>query len=287
MVEVTDICPVAARRFLGFELGIWCARAGARHGDIGARLGVTRASASQMMAGRNLPSRAVLETVLSLLGASHRTRALSEVLDIARRGVRTSGEHVGAAGWVVRDGALSLALESRASSLDVLDTTGVTPLLRSPSYDRWFRAVNGLPAPSACESWRRGAVAGCGTAVRWIVVESVLDGSRGRPMTAEQLHHLVQVSRLPHVSVRVVPDSAVSPGRVRGSFRMFRSPDWTVVCQENYVEARYFTDPILARRYECATDALLASALDDERSRDRITELAASRGGTRQDGVPG
>lgn len=275
MAEVIDICPVAARKFLSFELGMWCARAGARHVDIGSRLGVTRASVSQMMAGKNLPSRAVLELILSFLGASHRTSALSTVLDIARSGTGAARDHVSAAGWVLRDGALSLALESRASSMDVLDTASIAPLLRLPSYDRRFRAVNGLSGLSPCESWRP-TIGEFGKRVRWIVAESVLDGSVGAPVPAEQLHHLFQASLLPHVSVRLLPNSVASPGRARVSFCVFRSQDWTVAYQENDVESRYFTDPALTGKYEHTFDALFAAAMDEQRSRDRITDLAAS-----------
>jgi hypothetical protein len=256
MSRALNVDPVAARRFLRFELELWCARARVRHADLGARLGVSRASVTQMMLGKSLPSQATLEVTLAHLGASHRIPVLTEALAIgrsARARTRGGSESAGASGRQVRDGELALALETQATAIDVY---AVSALAR--------RDCPGL-----------AAIDRSAPAVRLFVDQHLL-ARMSDQITCCQSSRLEDLSRRPNVSLRVVPAEACMPAAAHGNFRVCRSESWTVACQESLAIAHYFTAEHDLRHYENALNHLAETALDECRSRELIAAMRAS-----------
>ncbi|MFC5290409.1 Scr1 family TA system antitoxin-like transcriptional regulator [Actinokineospora guangxiensis] len=258
MSRALNVDPVAARRFLRFELELWCARARVRHADLGARLGVSRASVTQMMLGKSLPSQAALEVTLTHLGASHRIPVLTEALAIgrsARARTRGDSESAGACGRQVRDGELALALATQATAIDVYAMSAVAS-----------RDCPGLVASD------RSTVA-----LRLFVDQHLL-ARMSEQRTRCPLSRLEDLSRRPNASVRVVSADAGTPVATHGNFRVYRSESWTVACQESLAIAHYFTAEVDLRPYENALDDLAETALDERRSQELIAATRASHG---------
>ncbi|MGC5031089.1 helix-turn-helix domain-containing protein [Micromonospora sp. DT229] len=100
---------------------------------------------------------------------------------------------------------------------------------------------------------------------------------------AGQLYHLLEVSELPNVSVRVVPLAAgPHPGAVAGSFVILdfpttnggrTAPEPSVVYSESLTGALYLDKPDELRAYEDTWEGLAALALGEAESRDMIKRL--------------
>lgn len=103
----------------------------------------------------------------------------------------------------------------------------------------------------------------------------------GAETMAEQLGHLAEVGRLPHVSIRVVPLAAgLRAGDVAGSFvlldfplGMRAEPEPSVVYRESLTGALYLDRPGELAAYEKVWAGLDALALDEEESRRLIAKV--------------
>ena len=105
----------------------------------------------------------------------------------------------------------------------------------------------------------------------------------GSAVMSDQLDHLVEVSRLPNVSLRVVPASVgYHPGIVTGSFTILRFPlngggvdsEPPTIYQEMYTGALYLDKPAEVERYDAAFGAIWDTALNERSSRDLISRTA-------------
>ncbi|MFI7433185.1 Scr1 family TA system antitoxin-like transcriptional regulator [Micromonospora haikouensis] len=118
--------------------------------------------------------------------------------------------------------------------------------------------------------------------VQVVLCESVLLRPVESPATmAQQLGQLLQLSTLPHVSLRVLP-LAVGPhrGAVGGEFVLLdfplgnrSTPDPSVVYSESWTGALYLDRPSEFAAYEKAWASLLALSLDAEQSRQLINKI--------------
>jgi transcriptional regulator with XRE-family HTH domain len=246
--DLSGIHSSAARQLLRFELGLWCDRAGVRHADVGARLGVSRASASQLIAGVNLPSKAALEVMLRFLGAEDRIPVLTEVLRIARDKGRKP-DHSASYRRAVHDGDLAIGLEALSEAIDVFGVGPAVPVLRQGNAGTarlcWLLEERALP-------------------------QIVADKTAAR----DQVGRLVDLASRSTVSVRVVPARAEVDVWRTGGFRIFHSVAWTVAYQETLTTAHYFTDPSSLGAYTRAIDSLKRVALPEDKSRTLLARLA-------------
>ncbi|MGC4857048.1 helix-turn-helix domain-containing protein [Micromonospora sp. DT4] len=104
----------------------------------------------------------------------------------------------------------------------------------------------------------------------------------GAASMVEQLRHLAEVSRLPHVSIRVLPFAAgAHDGALAGSFVLLDfplglrvDPEPSVVYQESLTGALYLDRPAEVTAYEQAWVGLDALALSEEESRRLIVKTA-------------
>lgn len=121
-------------------------------------------------------------------------------------------------------------------------------------------------------------------ALRVVLRESVLTSAvGGKAVMAAQLDHLVGMSELPNVSLRVIPASAgYHPGIVTGAFTILRFPlngggqesEPPTIYQEMYTGALYLDKPAEAERFDAAFEAIWDAALDERSSRDLIGTTA-------------
>jgi hypothetical protein len=112
--------------------------------------------------------------------------------------------------------------------------------------------------------------------------EAVLLRVVGGPATmAEQLRHLVEMSRLPHVTIRVVSFAAgLHVGAVAGAFVLLDfppgsrvEPEPSVVYSESLTGALYLDRPTELAAYEEIWASLDSLALDQEQSRRLINKI--------------
>ncbi|MFJ6748262.1 helix-turn-helix domain-containing protein [Streptomyces sp. NPDC091266] len=107
----------------------------------------------------------------------------------------------------------------------------------------------------------------------------------GREVMAEQLEHLVEVSELPNVAIRVIPFAAgMHSGVVTGPFVILRFPrngDGTeteppTVYADGYTGGLYLDKPKEVEQYESAFRGIWESSLDEQASRRLLSEVAGS-----------
>ncbi|MFC4110340.1 helix-turn-helix domain-containing protein [Micromonospora zhanjiangensis] len=115
-----------------------------------------------------------------------------------------------------------------------------------------------------------------------IVSEAVLLRAVGGPATmADQLRHLIEASRQPHISVRVLPLAAgLHDGAVAGAFTLLDfppgnriDPEPPVVYHESLTGALYLDRPAELAAYEQVWASLDALALDSEQSRRLVEKI--------------
>ena len=115
----------------------------------------------------------------------------------------------------------------------------------------------------------------------WVVLdESVLHRRRGTPQVmAEQLEHLLAMSRRPRIDLQVLPLTAGAHVAQEGSFQILKFPaemvgDPGVVYLEGLVEGSYHEAPEKVAAYELAMTRLRVLAADQEQSRSILQRAA-------------
>ncbi|MEO3829645.1 helix-turn-helix transcriptional regulator [Actinomadura sp. B10D3] len=198
-------------------------------------------------------------------------------------------EHAAEKGWWHRyEGRLLsttvdyIGLESEANSIKSFQLHLIPGLLQIEAYARAIMKVGG----SQGESVEVDAM----TAVRLrrqevlskprppqlnaIVSEAALRQRIGGEATMEaQLGHLIEVSRLGHVTVRVLPFSAGAHAGINGSFSVISTRDLSVVLVENLTAGWYLEADKDVRRYDWSFAQLLKSSLSAEDSLILIEKL--------------
>ncbi|MER5493983.1 helix-turn-helix domain-containing protein [Streptomyces sp. NPDC002454] len=105
----------------------------------------------------------------------------------------------------------------------------------------------------------------------------------GPDMMATQLAHIVYVSRLPGISVRMIPLGAgPHPGLYSGNFVILRFPatpggaihEPTTVFVESFAGSWYHDKPFEVRQYEEAFEGILSAALDEDATRQALADAA-------------
>ncbi|MGC4749657.1 helix-turn-helix domain-containing protein [Micromonospora sp. DT201] len=189
---------------------------------------------------------------------------------------------------------LYVGLESAASRLRGFDESLIPGILQTKSYaDALFRLGRMLS-----DEEREGAVQvrlqrqallirrlPVAPRLESVLSEAVLRRTVGSPtvMTA-QLDHLLKLTELPSVSVRVLPLAAgPQPGAVAGTFMILdfpatkggrAAPEPSVVYSESLTGALYLDKPDELAAYERVWRGLDALALDEAESTDMIKRIS-------------
>ncbi|QKW06869.1 helix-turn-helix domain-containing protein [Streptomyces sp. NA04227] len=122
--------------------------------------------------------------------------------------------------------------------------------------------------------------------LRVALSESVLRYPVGGPkVMARQLAHLVYVSELPNVTIRVVPFSVgTHPGLMTGPFNLLRFPlngdgketEPPTVYSDGYTGGLYLDKPNEVEQYEAAFQGIWEAALDERASQRLLSDVAGS-----------
>lgn len=178
-----------------------------------------------------------------------------------------------------------IELEETAHELRVVEHRWVFGLFQTPAYVRALRrlfapevGVDDLEQSVALRLARQERLRGpMPPILRVIMDESVLHRSVGGPeVMAEQLGHLVEVSHLPTVDLRVVPFAKPGHPALGSGFTIVRfadTPDMDVVYEENLRSAVYHEQPNDLKFYADLFEVISVAALVPDESRELLATL--------------
>lgn len=179
-----------------------------------------------------------------------------------------------------------VGLEAEASSVRVYESELVHGLLQTSDYYRAFlhaapAAVDDEEAERKIEVRlaRQERLTGDDPPEYWAVLnEAVIRRVvGGAEAMRQQLDHIAEMAKLPHVNVQVLPFGAGVHPAMDGSFEILGFPEPTdpaVVYLENQAGSLYLEEEAEIDRYARMFNHLIAKALDPEESRRMIARVA-------------
>jgi hypothetical protein len=247
--------------------------------DVAVRLGWSTAKLSRIENAKTVPNAQDVEALLTLYRADRAVR--EELLGLRRDAARK--------GWweeyrdaLPHDVLQLLGLELEATEVRNWQPQVVPGLLQTEGY---ARAVIGhfQPIVQVPHSWLRDRVQARMVRQRIVLFgadpltlytvfeESVLRREFGGPeVMRDQLRHLIEISELDHVEMRILAQDTPPP-MPTGPFVHLKFPDFPdTVHLEEFFGARYIEDAEQVYAYERAFEHLLDMALDESASRDLI-----------------
>ncbi|MFJ7261024.1 helix-turn-helix domain-containing protein [Streptomyces globosus] len=260
-VDPEDEQGAAVVAAVGRQLKVWRETAGLRASDFAARMGYGEDLVRKVEAGRRIPRPEYLDRADEVLGAEGRIAAMKKDVAQARYPKR------------VRDLA---KLEAQAVEIGVYSIHAIHGLLQTPSYAQaLFETQWPAYAPDAVE---RGVAARMArqsilerdpapslTFVQEEVTLRRMLGSAG--VMREQLERLLQVGKLRHVSIQVMPTSQGGHAGMTGYVEVLRFPDGTAIGRdEGQIGGRPLTDPKHLRVLELRYGMIRAQALTPRES---------------------
>ncbi|MFJ9623063.1 helix-turn-helix domain-containing protein [Streptomyces sp. NPDC101181] len=298
--------PVVRRRRLGEELRSLRHASGLTSRDAARLLGWHQSKVSRIETGASGVSSGDVARLLDVYGVRDApSRALLEVLaGSAGRG--------GPGWWHAYRGLIPphlgdfISLESQADAVRTLETSVVPGLLQTAGYARAVirASLDGAPpdgtepdgtSPDRTADHRAAALDSLDSLVevrltrqrvlratrppRFTAVldEAVLRREVGGPaVMRDQVGHLQEMSRLPHVTVRLLPFSSGGYPGLTTSFAIFSFPataDLDVIVLDHLTSGLYLERREDLRTYGAAFRALQERALSPERSRDLMAGI--------------
>ncbi|MBL1084334.1 helix-turn-helix domain-containing protein [Streptomyces actinomycinicus] len=277
--------PSVLRMILGRQLEELRTRAGLSYAEAGAALGVSHSTIRRMEAAKVARLRlADAEKLLQVYGVTGR-----QEIDTFLQSVREANKR----GWwhayrdVVPDWlAAYLSLEQAAVQIRGYENQFVHGLLQTEDYARAL-LTTADPHASAEATERRVALrmrrqellARPGPPRLWVVMdETVLRWPVGGPeVMRAQIDHLIEVSRLPHVTVQLMPfANGPHPALRAGTFHLFRfrAPELPDIAYlGGLVGALYLDKPEDVVVYLEALDRLSAQAASARRTESLLGAL--------------
>ncbi|MFE4977771.1 helix-turn-helix domain-containing protein [Kitasatospora sp. NPDC056651] len=248
------------QRRLGEELRRVRDAAGLSAAEVGAALGVKGPNVSHIEAGRIGLTLERLETWLNLC----------EVTDPEFRACLTSMSESSGKGWWtsfkhdVIPRALDLAeAESGATGLDSYETLLIPGLLQTKAYSDVIHGYNDRKVEFRHQ--RQKVLTGENAPVlRAVIHEAALHMMYGGPgVMRDQLNHLVEMSRLPNVTIQILPFDCPTYAWNDTPFMLIRSPHHrlhTVLLEQPH-GGTFVGEPELVARYDQRFDRLRGMAL--------------------------
>lgn len=285
------------RRALGRRLRELRERANKSQLAAGTCIEVSKQTIGRVEEGR--PARistAQYRELLDLYGASEAER--EEVLELHKE-VRAINDSVSTQGWwraysdvVNPHFDHFMSLEQSCDRLTTFQLTLLPGLVQSRGYRRWI-ATTTDPAMSAFDIERRlellarrqhRLTESPNFRLNVLLSEAALRHRVGGvEVMTEQLCHLVEISSLPNVSVRVIPFAAGShTGLITQSFVLMQFPPLSaraasappVVYVEGYTGALFLEEDALIERHRAAVEDIQRAALDEESTRELVGQIA-------------
>ncbi|MER5428273.1 helix-turn-helix transcriptional regulator [Streptomyces sp. NPDC002588] len=281
--------PTLLKMLVGVQLAGMREDAGLAQEQAARAVGFSPAKLSRIEAGkgRRPPTETDVRALLTLYGADdHEASVLLRLL-------RQAGEP----GWWQRyDKRLMpewfdrlVGLQEAATAIRTFEIQYVPGLLQTAAYTRAV-VERGLPSASAREVERRVELRTRRTDLLrradaprvWAILdESVLLRVLGsREVMREQLAHLVELSRLPHVTVQIVPLDVThaSAPAIPVTYLRFGGADLPdIVYLEQIRSATFLEDRDETEEYRVALDRLADQALQPRESKALLEEIMGTR----------
>ncbi|WP_344261096.1 helix-turn-helix transcriptional regulator [Streptomyces sodiiphilus] len=279
-----NVNPTVRRRRLGQELRRLREDRGMTAEEVADRLLVSQSKISRLENGRRSISQRDVRDLCRVYEVEDK-RLVESLMQMAKESRQQGWWHAFAE--LSPTYSVYIGLEMDASSLRVYEPQVVPGLLQTPAYAA--AVISGaLPevAPEEVASRvqvrlrRQQRLSDTRNPLRlWAVVDeaALWRAVGGHDTMTEQLKHLVEVSRLPHVTLQVMPFSAGAHPGVNGQYSIMEFPettDSTVVYLEGITSDLYLEKPHEVQNYSVMYEHLRAQALSPEQTRDRITVIA-------------
>ncbi|WNM35887.1 helix-turn-helix transcriptional regulator [Streptomyces sp. Li-HN-5-11] len=238
----------AVLRAVGRQIKAWREAAGLRQGELGARIGYSEEMVSSVERGRRLPKPDFLDRADEVLGASGKLAVMKEDVEKARYPKN------------VRDLA---KLEDEAVEMGAYVSSHIHGLLQTAEY---AQAVYTLRRPAYTEDEIERLVAARMARksvfdrvprplITFVQEEVTLRRPvGGREVLRRQLENLLEVGRLPHVEIQVMPTDRQDHAGLSGPIRLLKLRNGkTLGHLEVQLHSRVISDPrevqILDMRY--------------------------------------
>jgi transcriptional regulator with XRE-family HTH domain len=220
---VANVNPTVRRRRLGSELRKLREQKGMTAEEVAARLLVSQSKISRLENGRRSISQRDVRDLCGVYGVED-VRIVDSLMQMAKESRQQGWWH--AFGDIPY--SVYIGLETEAASLRVFEPQVVPGLLQTTAYASAVIAGN-LPEASpeqvdkrvSVRMRRQERISAADSPLRmWAVIdEAALCRKVGdNQIMREQLHHLVELSRLPHVTVQVLPFEAGAHPGLSGQF---------------------------------------------------------------------
>lgn len=287
--------PAVRRRKLGEELRALRDRSGLTSGEAARLAGWHQSKISRIETGRSGVKPEDIRLLLDVYGeiVSPEQRALLEALSASAAGPNPGGDAGrGRQWWHDYRGLLPqeyrdfISLEAGARSARTVELSVVPGLLQTAGYARAVTraALGGLPEPKVDAlvevrlARQKVLRADPPLELSAVLDEAVLRRQIGGPgVLAGQLRHLVEVGRLPHVRLQVLPFSVGGHLGLTGPFVIFSFPniaDLDVVVLDHLTSSLYLERKEDLEAYSAAFRTIQAHALPPQDSSDLISALA-------------
>ncbi|MCF4138863.1 helix-turn-helix domain-containing protein [Streptomyces sp. Tue 6430] len=278
----SNVNPTVRRRRLGQELRRLREDKGMTAEQVADRLLVSQSKISRLENGRRSISQRDVRDLCGVYEVEDQ-RIVDSLMQMAKDSRQQGWWH--AFGDVPY--SVYIGLETDAASLRVYDPQVVPGLLQTRQYAETL--ISGaLPETAATEVEKRVQVrmrrqerisAEENPLRLWTVMdEAALRRVVGdKSLMRDQLEHLVEQSRLPHVTVQVIPfEMGAHPG-LNGQYAILEFPDAadsSVVYIEGVTSDLYLEKPNDVQKYSVMYEHLRAQALNVDQSRQFIADIA-------------
>ncbi len=276
--------PTVRRRRLGFELRRLRESHSIKLEEVAEQLGVAASTLSRIETGKAPTKSVYLNAMLEMYGVDDPAQR-QVLIDMAREGHRKGW-------WSVYDDVLPtgfgiyVGLEAEAAGLRSFQGEVVEGLLQTPDYARAvLREVQNRDTDEQIDKLvdlrikRQDVLERDGPLDVWLILdEGVIRRTIGGPdVMLGQLGRLTEASKMPNVTLQVLPFESGSHAGLKGSFSILEFPeraDADVAYVESVAGIIYLEKDREVRTCAEAFDRLRAAALSPGASADLISKVA-------------
>ncbi|MFC9915684.1 helix-turn-helix domain-containing protein [Streptomyces sp. NPDC059862] len=283
----SNVNPTVRRRRLGQELRRLRELKGMTAEEVAERLLVSQSKISRLENGRRSISQRDVRDLCGVYEVEDH-RIVDSLMQMAKDSRQQGWWH--AFGDIPY--SVYIGLETDAASLRVYEPQVISGLLQTRPYAEAL-IQGALPETSEAEVEKRVQVrlrrqericAEENPLRLWAVLdEAALRRVVGnRQVMREQLDHLVEMSRLPHITVQVMPYSVGAHPGLNGQYAVLEFPDAgdsSVVYIEGVTSDLYLEKPADVQKYCVMYEHLRAQALNVDQSRQFIADVAKEYAG--------
>ncbi|WP_149831091.1 helix-turn-helix domain-containing protein [Streptomyces tailanensis] len=278
----SNVNPTVRRRRLGMELRRLREQKGMTAEEVAERLLVSQSKISRLENGRRSISQRDVRDLCGVYEVEDQ-RVVESLMQMAKDSRQQGWWH--AFGDVPY--SVYIGLETDAASLRAYEPQIVPGLLQTRPYAEAL-IQGALPETSTADVEKRVQVrlrrqervsAEENPLRLWTVLDEAalrrIVGSRS--VMREQLEHLAEMSRLPHITVQVLPYEVGAHPGLNGQYAILEFPDASdssVVYIEGVTSDLYLEKPLDVQKYSVMYEHLRAQALNVDQSRQFIADIA-------------